>query len=89
LMTDREMGIKALKKYGGVNDPELLAATYDLFTTKYIKKIPRLTVKSVQNALQLVAESNPKAKGRRPSEFMDTSYMDELEKSGFINKLWQ
>ena len=89
LLTDREMGIKALKKYGGVNDPELLAATYDLFTAKYIKKVPTLTVKAVQNALQLVGESNPKAKGRRAAEFMDTRYMDELEKSGFIKKIWQ
>ena len=89
LLTDREMGIKALRRYGGIQDQELLAATYDLFTSKYIKKVPTLTVKSVQNALQLVAESNPKAKGRRPAEFMDTSFMDQLEKSGFIQKLWR
>ena len=89
LLTDREMGIKALKRYGGINDPELLAATYDLFTSKYIKKVPNLTVKAVENALQLVGESNPKAKSRRPAEFMDTSFIDELEKSGFIKKLWQ
>jgi hypothetical protein len=36
-----------------------------------------------------VGESNPKAKGRRPAEFMDTSFMDGLETSGFIKKLWQ
>ena len=89
LMTDREMGIKALRRYGGIQDQEVLAATYDLFITKYIKKVPTLTVKAVQNALQLVGESNAKAKGRRPAEFMDTSFMDELEKSGFIKKLWQ
>ena len=89
LMTDRELGIKALRRYGGIQDQELLAATYDLFTTKYIKKVPTLTVKAMQNALQLVGESNPKAKGRRPAEFMDTSFIDELEKSGFIKKLWQ
>lgn len=89
LLTDREMGIKALRRYGGIQDQELLAATYDLFTSRYIKKVPTLTVKAVQNALQLVAESNPKAKSRRPAEFMDTSFMDQLEKSGFIKKLWQ
>jgi len=89
LLTDREMGIKALRKYGGVQDQELLGATYDLFTSKYIKKVPMLTTKAVQNALKLVAESNAKAKNRRPEEFMDLSYMDELEKSGFIKKIWQ
>lgn len=89
LMMDRAMGIRALKKYGGIHDDELLAATYDLFTSKYIKKVPILTVKAVQNALNLVAESNPKAKNHRPEEFMDTSFLDELEKTGFIKKLWQ
>ncbi len=89
LLTDRAMGIRALKKYGGIQDQELLAATYDLFVSKYIKKVPTLTVKAAQNALQLIGESNPKARGRRPGEFMDTSYMNELEKSGFIKKLWQ
>jgi ABC-type nitrate/sulfonate/bicarbonate transport system substrate-binding protein len=89
LLTDKEMSIKALRRYGGIQDQELLAATYDLFSSKYIKKVPTLTVKAVQNALQLVAESSPKAKGRRPAEFMDTTYIDELEKSGFIKKLWQ
>jgi NitT/TauT family transport system substrate-binding protein len=89
LLTDREMGIKALKRYGGINDQETLNATYDLFTSKYIKKVPTLTIKAVQNALNLVAESNPKAKNHKPAEFMDTSYLDELEKSGFIKKLWR
>lgn len=89
LVTDREMGIKALRKYGGVQDPDLLNATYDLFTRKYIRKVPTLTTKAVQNALNLVAESNPKAKSRKAEEFMDSSYMDELEKTGFIKKLWQ
>jgi ABC-type nitrate/sulfonate/bicarbonate transport system substrate-binding protein len=89
LLTDRELGIRALRRYGGVQDSELLAATYDLFAKKYIKKVPTLTGTSVQNALKLLAEGNPKAKNRRPEEFMDTSFMDELEKSGFIKKLWQ
>lgn len=89
LLTDREMGIKALRRYGGVQDTELLAQTYDLFTSKYIKKVPTLTVKAVQNALNLIAETNPKAKNRKPEEFMDTSFLEELEKSGFIKKLWQ
>ena len=89
LLTDREMGIRALRKYGGIQDPELLNATYDLFTTRYIKKVPTLTTKAVQNALKLVAESNPRAKSHKPEEFMDLSYMEELEKTGFIKKLWQ
>ncbi len=89
LLTDRELGIRALRKYGGVSDTELLAATYDLFTAKYIRRVPTLTLTAVQNALNLLGESIPKAKTRKPEEFVDNGFMDELEKSGFIKKLWQ
>ncbi len=89
LFTDRGLAIRALKRYGGVQDSELLATTYDLFASKYIKKVPVLTVKAVQNALKIVAETNPKAKNRKPEEFMDTSFLEELEKTGFIKRLWQ
>jgi NitT/TauT family transport system substrate-binding protein len=89
LFSDRELGIRALRRYGGISDRDLLASTYDLFTSKYIKKIPKVNLKGVENSLSLIAETNPKAKNRRPEEFMDTSYMDELEKTGFIKSVWK
>jgi NitT/TauT family transport system substrate-binding protein len=88
LLTDRELGIRALRKYGGVNDREMLAITYDLFTSRFTKKIPKINPKTVETALNLLAENNPKAKGRRAEEFMDSSFMDELETSGFIKSVW-
>jgi ABC-type nitrate/sulfonate/bicarbonate transport system substrate-binding protein len=89
LFADRELGIRALRKYGGISDRELLATTYDLFTTRYIKKIPTLNAKGVENSLNLIAESNPKGKGRKAEEFMDPSFMNELEKTGFIKSVWK
>ncbi len=89
LFTDRELGIRALRKYGGISDRELLATTYDLFTSRYIKKIPTLNLKGVENSLSLIAESNPKARGRKPEEFVDASFMNELDKSGFIKSVWK
>ena len=88
LLTDRELGIRALRRYGGISDREMLATTYDLFTSRYIKKIPTVSAKGVENSLSLIAESNPKAKGRKAEEFMDTSFMDELEATGFIKSVW-
>ena len=89
LLTDRELGIRALRKYGGISDREMLATTYDLFTSRYIKKIPTVNAKGVENSLSLIAENNPKAKSRKAEEFMDTSFMDELEKTGFIKSVWK
>ncbi|MBI2348071.1 MAG: ABC transporter substrate-binding protein [Deltaproteobacteria bacterium] len=83
-MTDREFGIKALSKYTGSQDQEILGKTYDLFASKYIKKNPALSLKGVEATLVMIADRNPKAKGRRAEEFVDTSLMEELEKSGFL-----
>ena len=88
LLTDRELGIRALRRYGGVSDRDMLATTHDLFASRYIKKIPRINFKGVENSLSLIAEGNPKAKGRKAEEFMDPSYMDELESTGFIKSVW-
>jgi ABC-type nitrate/sulfonate/bicarbonate transport system substrate-binding protein len=89
LLTDKELGIRALQKYGGVNDRELLTTTYDLFTSRYTKKVPKINPKTVETALSLLAEVTPKAKGHKAEEFIDTSFMDELETSGFINSVWK
>lgn len=88
LLTDREMGIWALRKYARIEDQKLLATTYDLFTAKYIKKVPTIGIKGVENALSLIAETNPKAKERKASEFIDASFMEELERTGFIKSIW-
>lgn len=89
LLNDRELGIRALRRYGGISDRDMLAGTYDLFTKRYIKKIPTINLKGVENSLALIAESNPKAKNRKPGDFIDASYMEELEKTGFIKTLWK
>jgi hypothetical protein len=67
----------------------MLSTTYDLFTSRYIKKIPKVNAKGVENSLNLIAESNPKAKNRKAEEFMDTSFMEELESTGFISSVWK
>lgn len=36
-----------------------------------------------------LAEKDPKARAARPEQFIDTSFMDELEKEGFIQLLWK
>jgi hypothetical protein len=66
----------------------MLATTYELFTSRYIKKIPKVNSRGVENSLEMIAENNRKAKGRKAEEFMDTSFMDELEKTGFIKSVW-
>jgi ABC-type nitrate/sulfonate/bicarbonate transport system substrate-binding protein len=83
-LNDKELGIKALRKYTGIEDTDILAKTYELFATKYIKANPTLSLRSVETALMMIADRNPKARNRRAEEFVDLSFMDELKKTGFV-----
>lgn len=87
-LSDRGLGVKALRKYTGIQDQEILGKTYDLFADKYIKKNPSLSLKGVEQALMMIADRNPKAKNRKAEEFVDLSFMNELEKSGFLKSVW-
>lgn len=87
-LTERPLGIQALRKYTGISDQEILGKTYDLFATKYVKKSPTLSLKAVDQALRMIADRNPKAKNRNAQEFIDASFMTELETTGFIKSVW-
>ena len=88
-MIDKEFGIKTLSKYTGSRDQEILGKTYDLFATKYLKRNPTLSARGVEATLAMIADRSPKAKERGAEEFMDTSLMTELVKSGFLKTLWK
>jgi len=51
--------------------------------------VPKVNPKTVETALSLLADVTPKAKGRKAEEFIDTSFVDELETTGFINSIWK
>jgi hypothetical protein len=37
----------------------------------------------------MIADRNPKAKNRKAEEFMDSSLMADLDKSGFLKAVWK
>jgi hypothetical protein len=67
LLTDRALSIRALQKYGGIADEETLAHTYNLFSTKIIRKVPTISAKSVENALSCSAKPCLKPGSAKPA----------------------
>jgi NitT/TauT family transport system substrate-binding protein len=85
--TDREFAFKVLQKYLRVDDRKLLEASYNV----EIKALePRLAMKpeGFQSALDEIAPSEPRAKAVRPQEMIDMRFLDEMEKSGFLDQIW-
>ena len=88
LFTDKELGMKIIAKYTRTTDREVLESSY-AYATNFIEKTPRLPVKGIETILEQLAATNPKAKQHKAEDFVDASFYNELEKSGFFKNLWR
>lgn len=85
----RSFTIGVLGKYLKNNDKPFLEAVYDLYVGQYIPKIPHPSTEAMHTALDQLAERDPKARSARAEQFIDASFMQELDKEGFIKRLWR
>ena len=46
-------------------------------------------MKGLEATYDYVAQTRPEIRGRKPEEFMDPSFIAELDKSGFIKNLYE
>ena len=77
---------KVFAKYMRTNDPEILEDSYNGYI-KWIPKKPYPTLKGIQFMLDMVAPQLPQAKNAKPEQFVDLSFLQELEKEGFFNEM--
>ncbi len=77
---------RVFAKYMRTNDPNVLEDSYN----GYIKSIPKKpypTLKGIQFMLDVLAPTLPNAKNFKPEQFVDLSFLQELEKEGFFNEM--
>ena len=81
--TNKEGSLKILRKYLQIADAEAVDGTYEFFA-KRLARTPRTELEGIKNILTSI-----NAGQRNPSEFVDMSLLDEIEKEGFVQKLYQ
>ncbi len=86
--TDKAFSLKVLAKYTRVKEPEVLEETYQHYAIRVMPKVPYPTLKGIQTVLDEIATHNPKAKTLQPANFIDVTFLKELEQSGFIKNLY-
>jgi ABC-type nitrate/sulfonate/bicarbonate transport system substrate-binding protein len=84
----KDFSMKVLSKYLRNNDQELLESSYEIFKQDFIS-VPYPIMKGLEATYEYVAATRPEIRGRKPEEFMDPSLVAELDKSGFIKKLYE
>jgi NitT/TauT family transport system substrate-binding protein len=86
--SNKEFSIKVLSKYLRTNDQELLEGSYEIFKQDFIS-VPYPIMKGLEATYEYVASTRPEIRNRKPEEFMDPSLVAELDKTGFIKKLYE
>ena len=81
--TNKEGSLKILRKYLQIADAEAVEGTYEFFA-KRLPRTPRTELEGIKNILVSI-----NAGQRNPADFVDMSLIDEIEKEGFVQKLYQ
>jgi len=87
LKTQKEVSLKILAKYLKNNDTELLEGSYEIYKDDFIAT-PYPITKGLETTYEYVAQRRPEIYNHKPEEFTDPSFVAELDKSGFIKKLY-
>ena len=82
IRTNKEGSLRVLRKYLKVNDGEAIEATYEFFSRRMVP-VPRTEIEGTKSILREM-----EAPQRNPSEFLDMSLVDELEREGFVQRLY-
>lgn len=86
--TRKNESTQIIAKYMKLDKIDDAVAVYDIFSD-LIEKKPYPSSEGIQALLDMAALKNPKAKTAKPAEFIDTSWLAELDKSGFIDGLYK
>ena len=69
------------------NDQEALQSAYNVYASEILDRTMVVPGKAVAEAVELARESGTTVR-RKPEEIYDNSYVNNLEKSGFLKEIW-
>lgn len=83
--TDRNNTMKIFSKYTAVKEPEILAELYQIYSIKYLERIPFVS----SDAVEAVLQTEVKSGSAKAADFVDNSFVSELEREGFFRQLYR
>ncbi len=89
MKTHRKEALAIMAKYLKTDDPDALQEAYESIGLNLIPETPYPTIKGIQIMLREMAAKDANARAARPEQFVDLSFMKELDSGGFIDKLYK
>jgi hypothetical protein len=85
--TDPNFAMSVIGKYTSTADRSMLEETQRVYASAF-ERIPYPNVEDMKLGITQVAETNPRAKGADPKDFVDGRLLREIEASGFVKRLY-
>ncbi|HEY2990717.1 MAG TPA: ABC transporter substrate-binding protein [Candidatus Binatia bacterium] len=85
---DREFGKRVIKRTLKLDDDDLASESYELFSKAFLP-VPYPNIRGMRTSFEYVAQTRPEIWNHRPEEFADVSFVEELDKGGFIKRLYE
>jgi ABC-type nitrate/sulfonate/bicarbonate transport system substrate-binding protein len=85
--SDKEFVYKVMGKYLRLSDRKVLDAAYN-GEVKVLETKLQMNDEGFQSILDEVSRVDPRAKKIKTQDLVDRRFLDEMEKSGFFDKLW-
>ena len=87
--TNRDFGIKVIKKYLKTPDDELVNESYDIFSKMFLPTpYPNHPGMKISYEYVAMTRNDNEVWNHKPEAFTDSSFVTELDKSGFIKSLY-
>lgn len=83
---NKQASQRVFARYMRTEDRDVLETSYEAYVKTTAKK-PYPTLKGLQFLLDQLAPQMPQAKSAKPEQFVDLSFLQELEKEGFFNEM--
>ena len=90
IKTDKETAMRVLVKYLGAQDKQILERTYeDIASDQKLPPKQYPTLEGLKTIIDPLAETDAKAKSVKPEDFVDATFVKELDQSGFTDSLYK
>jgi ABC-type nitrate/sulfonate/bicarbonate transport system substrate-binding protein len=87
--TDKEAAIAVIEKYSKTKTNPATEQIYEVYASKYIKRVPEVTREGIQTILTEIASNRPLPPGILPERFVDSRFTKEIIDSGFADSLYR
>jgi ABC-type nitrate/sulfonate/bicarbonate transport system substrate-binding protein len=87
--TDKPLALAVLEKYTKQKTTPGTEKIYEVYATKYFKRVPEATPAGIQTILEEIAATRPLPQGITPQRFADSHFIRELVSNGFVDGLYK